>query len=218
MRLRRRGTHSLSTQRWSKRDSNPRSPLALCKFFAAGAGGTSWRAESTPPFSRDRRALVKLKRLPMVAKVPLVFAKTARPPLRSARRPRANSCMRNCARTSRRERRSAKCRIANGDETNPHSRFSWAWLFWDAGEPGSLWRAGMLYPGSCILLRNIAAQRWQPRLHGDGPPFSYRPACNLARGVRNRVISWRGASTTGGTHARLRLHHHRCGLSRLRAR
>jgi len=35
----------------------------------------------------DRRALVKLERLPIVAKVPLVFAKTARPPLRSAHRP-----------------------------------------------------------------------------------------------------------------------------------
>jgi hypothetical protein len=39
------------------------------------------------PFSQDRRALVKLKRLPIVAKVPLVFAKTAKPSLRSTRRP-----------------------------------------------------------------------------------------------------------------------------------
>src|SRR5215469_5582382 len=43
-------------------------------------------------------------------------------------------------------------------------------------------------------------------------------ARNLARRVRNRVISRRVASTTGGTHARLRLHHHWCRLRRLRAR
>jgi hypothetical protein len=31
-------------------------------------------------------------------------------------------------------------------------------------------RLGMLYPGSCTLLRDLAAQCWQPRLRGDGPP------------------------------------------------
>jgi hypothetical protein len=51
----------------------PSVPPALCKFFAAGAGGTPGEPETRRPFSRDRRALVKLKRLSMVTKVPLVF-------------------------------------------------------------------------------------------------------------------------------------------------
>jgi hypothetical protein len=67
----------------------------------------------------------------------------------------------------------------------------------------------------------IAAFRG-PSCFGPGEPFSgasrYVLSGLMARGVGNRVFSWRGASTTGVTHARLRLHHHRCRLRRLRAR
>ena len=44
-----------------------------------------------------------------------------------------------------------------------------------------LWRPGMLYRGSCILLRDLAARRSQLRLRGDGPPVFLRAFLPHAR-------------------------------------
>jgi hypothetical protein len=48
-------------------------PTSAVQILRSGGWWYSRRAGNTPSFSRDRRALVKLKRLPIVAKVPLVF-------------------------------------------------------------------------------------------------------------------------------------------------